>query len=247
MSDKIIEPQDLSQTQLVQLLADMFHRLIMHHAFWFSEVSHQMGTEKAVDALQKVYRKSLPLQLNRLSKHFGFELKDGLPDPLLNLSKESLLELINTIGVNWLANDGIWFQEIEFSGGMNDAKRCNDSCWAHFSPLEAQLIKSYLDLPDLPGLEGLKKALNFRLYGSINVQSFSEETDTSFVFQMNQCRVQNARKRKGLPDYPCKSVGLVEYPYFAKAVDSRIITECVGCPPDEHPEEWFCAWRFSLA
>ncbi|MFW6388348.1 MAG: DUF6125 family protein, partial [Desulfohalobiaceae bacterium] len=57
---------------------------------------------------------------------------------------------------------------------------------------------------------------------------------------------QSARKRKGLADYPCKSVGLVEYGYFATAIDSRIQTECIGCPPDEHPEDWFCAWRFRI-
>jgi hypothetical protein len=39
---------------------------------------------------------------------------------------------------------------------------------------------------------------------------------------------------------------MVEYTYFARAIDDRIKTECIGCPPDAHPEEWFCAWRFSL-
>jgi hypothetical protein len=78
------------------------------------------------------------------------------------------------------------------------------------------------------------------------VQSIVEETEDSFVFQMNECRVQAARKRKGLDDYPCKSAGLVEYAYFARTIDFRIETECVGCPPDAHPDEWFCAWRFTM-
>jgi hypothetical protein len=66
------------------------------------------------------------------------------------------------------------------------------------------------------------------------------------VFKMNECRVQSARKRKGLADYPCKSAGVVEYTYFARSIDDRIQTECIGCPPDPHPEEWYCAWRFTL-
>ena len=66
------------------------------------------------------------------------------------------------------------------------------------------------------------------------------------IFEMNECRVQTARIRKGLEDYPCKSVGMVEYPAFARTIDPRLVTECLGCPPDPHPKEWFCAWRFTL-
>ena len=73
-----------------------------------------------------------------------------------------------------------------------------------------------------------------------------EEQPESFVFRMDECRVQQARMRKGLPDYPCKSAGLVEYSYFARAIDERIVTQCIGCPPDAHPPQWFCAWRFTI-
>jgi hypothetical protein len=129
---------------------------------------------------------------------------------------------------------------------MTDAKSCNDSCWEKFSPLEAWSIKRFLNLPENPGLEGLKQALQFRLYAFINKQSFAEETEKSFVFRMNDCRVQSARKRKGLDDYPCRSAGKVEYSTFAEAIDSRIRTECICCPPDKHPEDYYCAWKFFI-
>ncbi len=247
MPNEINVPDNLSSKQLVELLFDFFHRTLLHHSLWFSEVKHQMGQEKALSALDNVFKKSLPIQLSRFSKILGFEGKGGLMDFLHNLPKEKLTQTLDYLAANWLANDGIWFQEVEFDSGMNDAKRCNDSCWAQFSPIEARLIKNFLGLPVSPGLEGLKQALNFRLYGRINKQSISEETENSFIFQMNECRVQVARNRKGLDDYPCKSVGLVEYPYFANAIDSRIKTECIGCPPDSHPEEWYCAWKFTIS
>jgi hypothetical protein len=63
---------------------------------------------------------------------------------------------------------------------------------------------------------------------------------------MNNCRVQSARKRKGLPDYDCKSMGLVEYRGFSETIDSRIETTCIAPPPDPHPANWFCPWRFSM-
>ena len=74
----------------------------------------------------------------------------------------------------------------------------------------------------------------------------NQKTSLILVFEMNNCRVQSARNRKGLDDYPCKSAGLVEYSTFATAIDDRIKTECLGCPPDSHPDNWFCAWRFVI-
>jgi hypothetical protein len=96
------------------------------------------------------------------------------------------------------------------------------------------------------GLAGLERALGYRLYAHLNEQEIVERKEDSFVFRMNACRVQQARHRAGRPDFPCKSVGLVEYAGFARALDSRIRTECICCPPDEHPEAFFCAWRFTL-
>ncbi len=237
---------NLSPKDLAQYVINLFHRIIVHYAFWFTEVRHQMGMEAALDIMESATNRSLQIQMERLSKTLGFGIQDGLPSALADMPKTSLLKLLNSVSANWLANDGVWFQAVEFSHGLNDAKRCNDSAWAQFSPFEAWSIRKFFNMPEHPGLEGLKKALGFRLYAHINVQSIVEEGPTSFVFQMNDCRVQSARKRKGLEDYPCKTAGLVEYTYFARAIDDRIQTECLGCPPDPHPEQWYCAWRFSI-
>jgi len=239
-------PEHLSKKENAALILDFFHRTMMHHAMWFAEVQHQLGREKAYEALNEAWGKSASIQMARIAKTLGFEMVDGLPKPLLDLPDETLVKLREALAVNWLANDGVWFQAVEFSRGMNDAKRCNDSCWGQFSPFEAWSIKRILKLPEMAGLDGLKKALQFRLYAFINEQSFDHETGTSFIFRMNKCRVQAARQRKGLDDYPCKSGGLVEYTTFAEAIDKRIRTECIACPPDPHPAEYFCAWRFTL-
>ncbi|MDD4566242.1 MAG: DUF6125 family protein [Eubacteriales bacterium] len=242
------EKQDeiLRRKELAELAVDMMHRTMVHHIFWFKEVEHQMGFEKALDIMETAYEKSKAIQLNRLGKLLGFGVEDGIPEPMLNMSEENLNELIHGLALNWLAGDGVWFQSVESKYGMLDAKRCNDSCWAWFSPFEAWSIKRLLALPEQPGIEGLKKALELRLYAKINIQSCIDESPKSIIFQMNDCRVQSARKRKGMDDYPCKSAGMVEYSSFAEAIDSRIKTECIGCPPDKHPEEWFCAWRFYM-
>ncbi|WP_028323387.1 DUF6125 family protein [Desulfatirhabdium butyrativorans] len=236
----------MDNQELAGLVVDFMHRIVVHYALWFNEVWHQMGQEKALEALGTAFDRGLPIQMNRLSKTLGFPVQQGIPQALLDMTKERILGLLDAVAANWLANDGVWFQAIEFQHGMNDAKRCNDSCWGRFSPVEAWAIKRLLHLPENAGLEGLQQALGLRLYARINVQSFVWENDNSLVFQMNDCRVQSARKRKGLQDYPCKSGGLVEYTGFARSIDSRIQTECIGCPPDAHPQEWYCSWRFTL-
>ncbi len=239
-------PFDLNQSEKAQFIVDMFTRMVVHFSFWLTEVRHQVGMDKALELLNIAGKRSIDIQMDRLSKVIGFEIKDGLPKALLDMDEAAQNKLMGAVAKNWLVNDGVWFQAVEFDSGMVDAKRCNDSCWAQFSPYEANAIKSFLNLPENPGLDGLKRALNFRLYSMINEQSVVDEDETSFQFQMDECRVQSARRRKKLNDYPCKSGGMVEYTYFARAIDSRIHTECVGCPPDEHPEDWYCAWRFSM-
>jgi len=237
---------DLDHKDKARLVVDYMHRTIMHYALWYGEVRHQLPAEQAYDVLAEASERSLGIQLKRLGKTLGFAMEDGLPKPLLDLPAETLEALLDSVAFNWLANDGVWFQAVEFNHGMNDAKRCNDSCWAQFSPFEAWSIRRFLGADLAPGLEGLKQALNLRVYGRINRQSFEDDGPQAFIFRMDECRVQVARKRKGLDDYPCKSAGLVEYAYFARAFDARIKTECIGCPPDAHPDDWYCAWRFSL-
>jgi len=238
--------EDLSQAELIQWLLEGFRRTLVHYGCWFREVEYQLGIERATEIEGEAGDQAWQIQLKRMAGLFGFEIQDGVPLPLKHLSKEKLIEAIDAAAINWLANDGVWFQTVERHFGMDYAKRCNDTCWSRFSPYEALRIKKLLGIPESSGLEGLKIALGFRMYARINRQSIEDIDPTQFIFRMNDCRVQSARKRKGLPDYPCKSVGLVEYPLFASAIDRRIKTECLGCPPDHHPENWYCAWKFSI-
>jgi len=63
---------------------------------------------------------------------------------------------------------------------------------------------------------------------------------------MKTCRVQAARERKGMPLFPCRSVGRVEFPGFARAIDVRVVTECLSCPPTTQPGTPYCSWKFTL-
>ena len=118
------------------------------------------------------------------------------------MPREKLNELIRGAGVNWSANDGVWFQAIEMTRDLNDAKRCNDSCWVRFAAFEAWSIKEFLGLSEQAGLEGLKKALRFRLYARIHKQSLIAEPDGSLVFQMNPVPHTGREEAQGASGLP---------------------------------------------
>ena len=167
-------------------------------------------------------------------------------EELAQMPKEQLIAMLEDAAKNWLAHDGLWFLVVEAGHDIETAIRHDATAWERFTVIEAKRIMKRHNIEPGSGLEGLKKALAYRLYAHLNIQTIVEETENSFVFRMNDCRVQSARKRDGRPDFPCKSVGLVEYAKFAETVDPRIKTECICCPPDDHPDEYYCSWRFSI-
>jgi hypothetical protein len=146
----------------------------------------------------------------------------------------------------WLAHDGLWFQAVERRWGIDEAIECDREAWDRFSPLEARRIMQLLQLEAGGGLAALEKALGFRLYSHLNEQETEWMAADRLRFRMKTCRVQAARERKGLPDFPCKRVGLVEYERFAETIDPRIRTRCIHCPPDPRSDRSVCAWEFTL-
>jgi hypothetical protein len=171
---------------------------------------------------------------------------DGI-ELLRSLDKEELVRIIVDDAKNWLAHDGLWFQAVERVHGMEAAIAADRAAWERFTVVEAKRIMDRLGMQPGGGIPALLECLKHRFYARLNTQEVIEATADRAVFVMRDCRVQSARKRKGLPDFPCKSVGLAEYAEFAKAVDPRIRTRCIACPPDDHPADVWCAWEFTIS
>jgi len=167
-------------------------------------------------------------------------------EALRALDKEQLIRIVMDDAKNWLAHDGLWFQAVEATHGMDQAISADAAAWERFTVIEARRIMERLGLAPGGGIPALLECLRHRLYARLNAQDAIEVTDRRAVFRMRDCRVQSARRRQGLPDFPCKSVGQVEYEGFARTVDPRIVTRCVTCPPDDHPDDLYCAWEFTL-
>lgn len=163
-----------------------------------------------------------------------------------DLTREELLDLAEDLAKRWLAHDGLWFQAVERKYGMEAAIALDAEAWREFTAIEAKRVLKLVDMPEGGGLVALELALRFRLYALLNAQECERPDERTLIFRMRTCRVQEARRRKGLPDFPCKAVGYVEYSGFARAIDARIETEVIACPPDEEPRDYACAWRFTL-
>ncbi len=164
---------------------------------------------------------------------------------LEELSREELIKLVEIYAKNWLAHDGCWFLAAEGKYGLEAAIELDANSWACFSPIEARRIMQTCSLPEHGGLEAVERALEYRLYATVNRQVAERVNETVLRFRMVECRVQQARQRKGLQPFPCKPVGLIEYSQFARTVDPRVETTCVHAPPDAVTDA-FCEWEFYL-
>jgi hypothetical protein len=242
------ELYELDKKALIEMILESLHLTALHYGIWFRETEHQLGLDKSIEVDDIAWKKVLPIMLGRVNRRLKIPAQDNIPETLTKASKEELVDLLVDMGKNWLANDGVWFQAVEnnFDYEMYNTKRINDSCWVRFSYIEAKRIKKRLGLPENGGLAALKQALEFRQYALIKKHEIIVISENKIIFRMNDCRVQAARKKAKLPDYPCKSGGTVEYSRFAEGIDPRIKTTCIGCPPDLHPEEWYCALEFEL-
>ncbi len=167
-------------------------------------------------------------------------------NPYAEMNREELLRALSDFARNWLAHDGCWFLAAEKKYGLETAIELDKGAWERFAAAEARRIVKTYGLPPNGGLDALERALSLRMYAVINQQHVEWSDDRRCLrFFMDVCRVQETRRRKGLDDFPCKSVGIIEFTTFARTIDERIRTTCLHCPPDA-PEGLYCGWEFTL-
>jgi len=140
--------------------------------------------------------------------------------------------------------DSFWYIYLTEMFDEATADRVNEKVWGRVPALAVKDLVKRFDIQER-GLPAFVKALRYWPW-HILVGYHIEERPEEVIITVPSCPTQEARLKRGLPEYHCKEMHRLEFDSFAKAIDARLVTECVFAPPDPHPPEMVCKWRFFL-